>query len=216
MPTESKLSFPPLETRRLRLATLRPREAPAVYAAIEESRVQLRRWLPFTEVTHGPEDTRAFILRTRRSRAGQVWGIWEPAASDAAHRRAGSVYCGNIGLHNISVENGVATLGYWMRTACAGRGYVTEACAAVLLWAFDALGLERLSVEAATGNRGSLRVIEKLGFVHEGLLRRAQTIPSRRKRLDWCIFSLIRSDLRRVRPRLRQICGNGRPWEISP
>ena len=96
------------------------------------------------------------------------------------------------------------------------RGYVTEACAAVLLWAFDALGLERLSVEAATGNRGSLRVIEKLGFVHEGLLRRAQTIPSRRKRLDWCIFSLIRSDLRRVRPRLRQICGNGRPWEISP
>lgn len=206
----TKADYPSLKTQRLNIAPLRPRDAETVFGAIEGSRVQLRKWLPFTEVTHASEDTRAFILRTRRSAADHVWGIWEPEPSGNGGRGA---FCGNIGLHGLSVQNGTGTLGYWMRTRCAGRGYMTEACAAVLLWLFDELGLARVAVEAATGNRASIRVIEKLGFTHEGVLRSAQAIPTRRRRLDWNTYSLIRRDLRQVRPRLRVLCGSGRPWE---
>jgi hypothetical protein len=56
-------------------------------------------------------------------------------------------------------------------------------------------------------------VIEKLGFVREGLWREAQRIPGRRRRVDWVAFGMTRGDLRRARARLVGICGETRPWE---
>ena len=41
----------------------------------------------------------------------------------------------------------------------------------VLGWAFDTLDLNRVQAEADTRNPASYRVMEKLGFVREGLLR---------------------------------------------
>lgn len=201
-----KWERPRLTTRRLVIEPLRPRHAEAVYEAIDESRQTLRRWLPFAATDNDVEKTRAFIRRTRRMPSAVAWGIWEREAP-------GRLYCGTIGMHQISLDQRVGTIGYWIRTACAGRGYGTEAGAAVLLWAFGQLGLARVAVEVATGNAPSLRVVRKLGFVREGRLRQAQSIPGRRGRYDWIIASLIRRDLPRIRPRLRKYCGTPRPWD---
>jgi ribosomal-protein-serine acetyltransferase len=204
-PKPTRTERPRLITRRLILQPLRPRDAPVVFDAIVRSRRTLRPWVPFASLTRRVEDTLAFIRRASRRPNLRAWGVWE--------REAPGLFCGNLGLHGISPEQATASLGYWIRGEREGRGYATEAGAAVLLWAFGPLRLERMSVQAATGNAASLRVIRKLGFVREGVLRQAQRLPGRRQRLDWVALGMTRGDLRRVRRRLVCLCGTARPWE---
>ncbi len=218
------LTRPALHTARLILLPLRARHAAEMHAAIEESRRSLGRWLTFATMQTA-EQTQAFIRRGMRSEHDIVWGIWlREAGGTRAGRerttpaRAGEphgAYCGNVGLHRIVIEQAIGTIGYWNRRSLEGKGIITEAVAAVLLWASGPFGLERIAVEAATGNKASLRVIEKLGFTREGVLREAQRIPGRLGRLDWVISSIVRADLPRVRPALTRICGTARPWEIE-
>lgn len=54
-------------------------------------------------------------------------------------------------------------LGYLFRPAAEGRGYATEAAAALRDHAFDALGMERLVSYIDPDNAGSLRVARRLG-----------------------------------------------------
>ena len=64
-----------------------------------------------------------------------------------------------------------ASLGYCLNQAVSGHGYATEAARVLLEWAFDTLDLNRVQSETDTRNVASARVLEKLGFVHEGTLR---------------------------------------------
>lgn len=210
-PRQKRMARPGLRTERLTLRPLGPRHAGPLFAVIDSNRAWLRRWLPFPDVTRSPRDTLGFIDRVTRSDANIVWGVW------AAHPEAGrfgqpAALCGAIGLHRVDRDQGIATLGYWLSRGAAGQGLATEGCAAVLLWAFDDLGLERIAVEAATGNAPSLRVIAKLGFVREGRMRGAQRLPGRRRRVDWFMHGLVRQDLRTARRKLVRLCGTCEPW----
>ncbi|WP_246456107.1 GNAT family N-acetyltransferase [Nocardioides mesophilus] len=64
-----------------------------------------------------------------------------------------------------------ASLTYCLDHSAWGRGYATEAVGALLHWGFDTLGLNRVQAETDTRNLASARVLQKLGFVREGMLR---------------------------------------------
>jgi RimJ/RimL family protein N-acetyltransferase len=64
-----------------------------------------------------------------------------------------------------------ASIGYCLSEGACGHGYATEAGRALLQWAYDTLDLNRVQAETDTRNLASCRVLEKLGFVHEGTLR---------------------------------------------
>jgi RimJ/RimL family protein N-acetyltransferase len=59
-------------------------------------------------------------------------------------------------------------LGYAFSPAYWGRGYATEACRALLTWAKRAHGLTQVLAIVKPSNAGSIRVLEKLGFVRDG------------------------------------------------
>jgi ribosomal-protein-serine acetyltransferase len=217
MSHESRLIRPRLRTERLELQPLQPRHAGLLYEAVEQDRGWLRRWLTFPDRVGSPADTLTFLRRMARGEQNVIWGVWlkpDPQGSPGSAGRpsSGSVYAGTIGLHRINRDQRTAVLGYWMRRAMVGQGIATEGAAAVLLWAFDDLHLARVSVEAATGNVASLRVIAKLGFVREGRRREAECLPGRRQRVDWFLHGLVRGDLRTKRSRLARFCGTRRPW----
>lgn len=67
---------------------------------------------------------------------------------------------------------GARTLSCFLGEAHARRGYMTEAMRAVIgaLFAREEVGV--LSARTFADNRASQRMLEKLGFVREGLLRR--------------------------------------------
>jgi len=80
---------------------------------------------------------------------------------------------GGVSLTN--VRRGVTqacTMGYWMGEPFAGQGYMTEAVRTLRPFVFSHLWLHRLEAACLPGNTGSIRVLEKNGFAHEGLARR--------------------------------------------
>ncbi len=77
----------------------------------------------------------------------------------------GGQMVGAIGLH---LEDGPATVGYWVAPLLWGRGYASEALAAVLTHGFGPLGLPRIEADCLAGNAASARVLEKAGFRRAG------------------------------------------------
>jgi len=66
-----------------------------------------------------------------------------------------------------SLNSGFA--GYWLDSAVAGRGVMPTALALVVDHCFAVVGLHRVEVNIRPENTASRRVVEKLGFRHEGV-----------------------------------------------
>jgi len=86
------------------------------------------------------------------------------------------------------------SLGIWycFHEAAWGKGYATEAVLAMLQWAYESLDLNRVEAELDTRNGASARVLEKLGFVREGL-RREDCIVLGEVSDSW-IYGLLKRD----------------------
>ncbi|MFT9847071.1 GNAT family N-acetyltransferase [Aneurinibacillus sp. REN35] len=79
---------------------------------------------------------------------------------------------GRLSISNIvrgAWENG--TVGYFIDQACNGRGYMTEALRCAIRFAFEEAKLHRLQAAVMPHNQASIRVIEKNGFLYEGLAK---------------------------------------------
>ena len=63
-------------------------------------------------------------------------------------------------------------LSYKIAQDCQGKGYATEAVGEVINFAFKILQLHRIESYVMPRNAKSLRVMEKLGFMPEGLSKR--------------------------------------------
>lgn len=61
-------------------------------------------------------------------------------------------------------------LGYTLHPWARGHGYATEAAGAVLDYAFSVWGLHRCEASIDPRNAASRRVLERLGFRHEGTM----------------------------------------------
>lgn len=72
-------------------------------------------------------------------------------------------------LEIVNRSNRRAELGYALSPAHSGRGYATEAAAAMLDFAFE-LGLRKVVATCDPLNRGSARVLERIGMRREGYL----------------------------------------------
>ena len=66
-----------------------------------------------------------------------------------------------------------AEFGYWLGKSFWGRGITTAAAQVVTAYGFETLGLIRIDALVRTDNAASVRVLEKVGYQREGLLRRA-------------------------------------------
>jgi len=108
------------------------------------------------------------VLRQRRD-----WKHGRGFVFMVAEREHPTAFIGKIALSGImrGAMYG-AYLGYWMSSDTQGRGYVTEALAAVLDFGFGPAGLHRVQAAIMPRNARSLRVIEKLGFRKEGYAER--------------------------------------------
>jgi ribosomal-protein-alanine N-acetyltransferase len=138
------------------------------WAALRQaSRQFLTPWEPTwpdDDLTRG-----AFRRRIKRYvedlRADQGYALLIARSSDDA-------VVGGLTLANI--RRGVAqagSLGYWMGLPHIRQGYMTAAVRAVIPFAFATLRLHRLEAACIPTNTGSIRLLEKTGFVREGYAR---------------------------------------------
>ena len=111
--------------------------------------------------------------------------------SDWAVEHAGSVI-GGVDIR-FDFENLVGEMGYSLARRFWGRGLTTEAVGAVIDAAFTAYPeLNRIQASADQRNLGSLRVMEKLGMVPEGVLRQDKFLRGEFSNTAWC--GLLRSE----------------------
>lgn len=80
-------------------------------------------------------------------------------------------------------------MGYVLAQEHWGHGYASEAAAAVLDFARDELGLERVEATCRRGNLASQRVLRKIGMQREGVLRSHVVIRGRRE--DSLLFARV-------------------------
>jgi ribosomal-protein-alanine N-acetyltransferase len=79
---------------------------------------------------------------------------------------------GGIGyVAGTDVERYTAEIGYWLSEQYWGRGIVTEALVLVTTFAFSERNLLRLYAVPFADNVASMRVLEKAGYVCEGVMR---------------------------------------------
>lgn len=150
----------------LELQLLEEWHAEALFAVMDRNRAYLREWLPWLDGIHSPDDTRGFIRSAREQwgrNDGFAAGIWFQGQP-----------VGMIGFHAIDWPNRMTSIGYWLAAAYQGRGIVTRACRAIVGHAFAELGLNRVEIRCATGNRKSCAIPERLGFTCEGIARQAE------------------------------------------
>jgi ribosomal-protein-alanine N-acetyltransferase len=74
-------------------------------------------------------------------------------------------------------KNGV-NLGYLLARAYWGRGLMAEAVLAVTQWAFGDPAVFRVWAVCDVENRASARLLEKTGFMREGVLRKFSLHPN--------------------------------------
>jgi RimJ/RimL family protein N-acetyltransferase len=89
-------------------------------------------------------------------------------------------------------EHGLAEVGYALSTIYQGRGIMTDALQILIEDLFHNTLLERLEARCAIENLGSQRVLEKAGFVQEGLLR--GYFKLRGRRVDNFLYALLRDE----------------------
>ncbi len=86
-------------------------------------------------------------------------------------QKAEGWFCGVVEVRDIDREHSQGELSFWLAVEAWGRGYMSEAAQAVVRYAFEDLGLNRLYAYHMLRNPASGRVLEKNGFKQEGLLR---------------------------------------------
>jgi RimJ/RimL family protein N-acetyltransferase len=106
--------------------------------------------------------------------------------------RSSGELIGSISLFRTDWEARSSEVGYGVRPDQRGRGYASEAVAALARWALSRGGMQRIQLCAVTDNLPSLRVAEKAGFQREGTLRRAQLEDDGLH--DLAVFSLLADD----------------------
>lgn len=157
-----------LHTARLTLRTIDPTFAPQVVSYLWRNRAFFAPWNPTFSADYftmdGQQARLAHDLQLLRDdRALRLWLFRKE--DDACAR-----IIGDVGLSNI-VRGAFQSchLGYKIDAAEANRGFMTEAVAAVVELAFGPLQLHRVEANIIPRNMPSRRVVEKLGFVNEGL-----------------------------------------------
>jgi ribosomal-protein-alanine N-acetyltransferase len=108
-------------------------------------------------------------------------------------RKQDEMLLGGMTLAN--VRRGVAqagSLGYWMGAPFAGRGYMTAAVEALIPFAFGALRLHRLEAACIPSNTASIRLLERSGFVREGMARQYLCINGLWQ--DHLLYGLVGTD----------------------
>ena len=67
-------------------------------------------------------------------------------------------------------EDGIAEIGYGILEKHQGQGYATEAVRAACRWAFQHEEVKSLEAETDAGNAASQRVLQKCGFLPNGII----------------------------------------------
>ena len=127
---------------------------------------QMTYWGPYSLT-----ESESFIRRAIRNATGNPRSFYDLAI---VSKESGplSFPIGGCKIHVTDRENGEGEIGYYLERKSWNQGFATETARALLSFGFARLGLHRMVALCFVENRGSAHVLEKIGMVREGILRK--------------------------------------------
>lgn len=173
--------FPILETDRLVLRELNEDDAISILNCFSNNDV-LRYYgqKPLTSTDQVKQIIRNFSMNFNEKR-GIKWGI---------ELKGKEGIIGTIGFQEWSQEHKRADLSYALFPENWGNGYASEAVSKAVTYGFEELDLKRIGAVVFSENKASIKLLTKLGFQKEGVLRNylyQNGVP-----FDTNIYSLLR------------------------
>ena len=179
-------SMPTLETPRLILRRIAMSDAKDIFAySCDEEVARHVLWSAQKDISEAKEYCR-FMMRKYRYDEPSSWGIIE--------KKTGKLV-GTIGFMDYNEDNATVEVGYSLARWLWNGGYMTEALARVIDYAFENMDINRIEAQHELANPSSGRVMEKCGMRKEGELR--QRLYNKGKYVDVALYAILRSDPRR-------------------
>ena len=149
-----------LDTPRLTLKPLESADIAAIYnIAKEKKSIE-----DFQYVAHSLDDVKEWLEPSLHDSASLLWTIQKKEKT--------------IGLFEVCLEAeysneeaNVCRVGYFLDHREHNQGYTTEALGAVIDWLFQETDIERVEAGVTLHNVPSYRVLEKLGFLRERVIK---------------------------------------------
>ncbi len=180
----SKKRFPMLETERLVLREVTLKDAQWYY-----------RHFNTREIVEGQEhkgpgsmkvarrEVKMYFVDNFKKDTGIRWGL--------TYKGDGELI-GSAGLYLWKKDTRQAETGYDLNPKYWDRGIMTEAMIAIIGYGFDKMNLNRIEALIAPYNTHSIRLVKRLGFMKEGVLRDHYVYKGRLE--DDLLFSLLRRE----------------------
>ena len=174
--------FPVLETERLVLRRVTAGDTDAIFRLMADPRVT--RFLgraPFTTLDEAARRVQMFQDEFQ-SRSGLAWMVTQ---------RTDGQFMGFCRYTHFATFHSRAEIGYLLSPEWWGQGMMPEAVRAAVGFGFTQLGLHSVQADIDPANAQSRRLLEKLGFVQEGLFRESFYIPHEGRYGDSAVFSVL-------------------------
>jgi [ribosomal protein S5]-alanine N-acetyltransferase len=175
--------FPEIETPRLHVRPVRHSDLPSLLTVNGDDAVT--RYLPYS-TWRDMTDAEAWF--------GRIMALQENGDTFqfVMTLRDDSEAIGTCLLFRLAEQSARAEIGYALGRAHWGKGYVIEAMSALVERAFTDLSLHRLEAEINPRNAASAKVLERMGFLKEGLLRQRWRLKG--ETTDSALYGLLRPD----------------------
>jgi RimJ/RimL family protein N-acetyltransferase len=185
------LESPTLVGPSVTLRKLEPRDLPKIVETRADQDTQ--HWLQSVRETapHTMETDATFVVeRLEDAASGRAvhWAVTDNRTD---------LYVGQVSLFGLQYLR-EAELGFWAHPHWRRRGWSTEACRLVVKHSYipledGGLGLRRLTADACATNEGSMRVLERSGFLRIGRTRQS-TLRGDGKWMDTHIYDQLIAD----------------------
>jgi ribosomal-protein-serine acetyltransferase len=102
---------------------------------------------------------------------------------------SGGLIAGVAGFNSLDRTTGIGYIGYWLGEEFTGKGIMTRVVRDLVEVGATYYSLQKIDIRCATGNSRSRAIPERLGFSHEGTLRRAERVYD--QWLDHEVYALL-------------------------
>ena len=174
------LPFPELRSQRFILRQILQGDLRALYEGLSDPRVNAH-----YGISYQSEQATQEQIDWYRGLENDGNGVWWAIC---AHHHPQQLL-GACGVYEIDHYNRNADIGYWLSPAQWGQGVMQECLTKVFEYAFGNMQLHRLEAEVELENIASRKLLEKLGFEHEGRRRQVSWRGERYVDLDY--FGLL-------------------------
>ncbi|MDP5276215.1 GNAT family N-acetyltransferase [Chengkuizengella axinellae] len=168
----------------LYLKLIELKDAEKIFHLIDQSRDHLRKWLGWVDMTIFEDDYKRIVEQSLVQFA-------ENKSIDTVIIYKDK-YVGKAAFNKIDPSIKQVTLAYWLGNEYQGKGIITKVVKSLTDYAIHEMNMNRVEIRVAKENKKSRAVPERLDFVQEGCIRRAEWLYDHY--VDHTVYSMLAED----------------------